>query len=120
MPALHPRLEDIVEVFDFYDEPVLFVCRNLVGGLFLAVLVDTRPRQKQWLCAPMSSARHDALRRGDIELRVAFLQSESQTVFRVTRAEMRETCDEVNSGELQDDELPLAGERLQQHSQRGV
>jgi hypothetical protein len=76
------RLEEL-EVFDYYDGPVLFSCRDLAGGLHLAVLTAEDEDGQEWLYAPMSQERYQHIRSGAINLHDAFAKSETGSVFRV-------------------------------------
>jgi hypothetical protein len=115
--ALMPRLDDIIEVFDFYDEPVLFVCRNPVGTAYLVMLADLQTDSKSWLCVPMSETRFRAVRRGDLDFYTAFRDSEARYAARVTRSAgfvgIIEEFEEVEIARLADDDLPAPGERVQ-------
>lgn len=65
----------ITEVFDFYDQPVLFIAE---GGLppdkYLVVLHDndTEANIETWLYVAVSQARLNALRDGAMDLHDAF------------------------------------------------
>jgi hypothetical protein len=116
MSAWQPQLDEVVEVFTFYDEPVLFVCRNILGSPFLTVLSDIQHESKTWICVPMSEARRAAVRRGDVDLYAAFRDSETHTVFRVTRRTKgngaAESYEELAASQVDNDALPLRGERV--------
>lgn len=116
MSALQPQLDEVVDVLLFHDEPMLFVCSNVVGTPFLAVLAEIQPDSKTWLCAPMSESRRAAVCRGELDLYDAFHDSETRTLFRVTRRlqdnVIRESFEEVAAAQVDDDELPLRGDRV--------
>jgi hypothetical protein len=116
MPQWQPQLDEVVEVFNFYDEPVLFVCRNIIGTPYLVVLSDIQQECKTWLCVAMSEARRAAVRRGDLDLYLAFRQSEGHLVTRVIRrlqgGKISESFEELAASQIEDEALPLPGERV--------
>lgn len=106
---------DLVEAYEFYDEPVLFICRDRTDLLYLAVLSDETPSHKTWLLTALSPRRFSQLRTGELDLYSAFADAERGQVY---RARLPRTPDDaptvewVPSTELTDKELPLVGERL--------
>jgi len=105
---------EIIEVYEYYDKPCLFSCRNAAGQIFLAVWVDETPDADKWLYVAMSSRRFEYIRSGGIDLHDAFLTAEDGFVFEIiishndTPAEVR-----IISGErLDEDSLPMPGEFL--------
>ena len=44
------RLE-ILETFEYYDQPVLFSCKNVAGHLYLVVAADENDQNETWLYA---------------------------------------------------------------------
>src|SRR5579859_3858887 len=73
----------VAEVFDFYDGPVLFVCRNVTDQLFLVVLEDEGETDNTWLYVALSLSRFNHIRSGAIDLHTAFSEAESGTMFEV-------------------------------------
>jgi hypothetical protein len=105
---------EIIEVYEYYDKPCLFSCRNAAGQIFLAVWVDETPDADKWLYVAMSSRRFEYIRSGGIDLHDAFLTAEDGFVFEIiishndTPAEVR-----IIPGErLDEDSLPMPGEFL--------
>ena len=43
---------EIVETYAYYDQPVLFSCRNAAGHLYLVVAADENNQYDTWLYAP--------------------------------------------------------------------
>ena len=48
---------EIIETYVFYDEPVLFSCRNESGQLYLGVFSDKTQNDETWLYARVSIDR---------------------------------------------------------------
>ena len=106
---------DVVEVYEFYDEPVLFACRDRTELLYLAVLSAETSDDKTWLLTAISARRFAQLRSGKLDLHSAFVDAERGQVFRVRlprNSGGTPTAEWVTSGDLSAAELPVAGERL--------
>lgn len=105
---------EIIEVYEYYDKPCLFSCRNSAGQIFLAVWVDETPNADKWLYVAMSSRRFEYIRSGGIDLHDAFLTAEDRFVF-VIIISHNNTPSEVTiipCERLDEDLLPMAGEFL--------
>lgn len=104
----------MVEVYDYFDGPRLFTCRNEAGRYFLGIWVDEAPGTETWLYVPMSQRRFFLLRHGKFELRRALTDAEDGFVFRVklTVRTGHSSLDAISSGSLTDDLLPEEGEYL--------
>ncbi len=105
----------ILEVYEFQDEPVLFAAIGDAGVVYLINLLDVDDDNYQWLAAPLSLGRFENVRTGKIELRRAFTQTEEGHVFILSHHGSRMPDDgvqQVPCSNLDDDQLPLTGERL--------
>lgn len=105
---------EIIEVYEYYDAPCLFACRNQSEHLFLAVWSEQTTEFGTWLYVPISQRRLENVRSGNIELRDAFLNAEDGFVYKVLIS-----CDGspdivnfISCGELIDDWLPMSDEFL--------
>lgn len=108
------RLE-IIEVYSFYDYPVLFSCRNISGHIFVAVLIDSLEDTDVWMYAPVSSSRFQDFRQGRFELRDVFTNSEDSFVYRVKtpyNSELNAVITIIYSNEISDEDLPYAGQLI--------
>ena len=76
------KLEPI-EVYEFYDQPLLFSCRNASGSIFLAVSIDENDDFETWLYVSMSPNRFRNVRSGAIDLHDAFADAEDGIVYEV-------------------------------------
>ena len=59
------RLE-IVETYTYYDQPVLFSCKDAAGNLYLAVAADEDDQFETWLYAKVSAERLNLIRSGQL------------------------------------------------------
>ncbi|MBK1718110.1 DUF6575 domain-containing protein [Thiocystis violacea] len=120
-----PQIGDmeLVEVCEFYDEPVLFVCRDLTELLYLAVLSEQTSDHKTWLLTALSPRRLAQLRSGEVDLYAAFKQAERGQVY---KARIARASDEspiatwIPCAQLTDEALPVPGEHLHSDPQTAV
>lgn len=105
---------EIGEVFEYYDRPCLFSCRDRVGQDYLALWVDESDDAEVWLYVAVSPSRLDALKAGDVELRNAFLLSEAGTVLVVkeSRDSQPRSIESITATEIPPEWLPKPGESL--------
>jgi hypothetical protein len=74
------RLE-ILEVYEYFDRPVLLALRSVSDATYLAVLVDTDNNVDRWLCVAVSRLRFEAVRSGGVDLRTGFGTPEDDRAF---------------------------------------
>ena len=112
--ATHLGKLKTIEVYVYVDRPCLFSCRNATGYLFLAVWVDETEVDNLWLYVPVSEARFQAIRTGEIDLHDAFLQSEDGFVYqvKVSRNDDPDRVQAISCNTLDRSWLPLADECL--------
>nr|WP_302597398.1 DUF6575 domain-containing protein [uncultured Cellulosilyticum sp.] len=98
----------IDEVFEFYDEPVLFSCKNVFGNIFLTVLIDFEDDYKQWLYLPISQARLIQAKKQLIDLHDLFCQPEDDLLWKVLEVRGEKICkaQQISKNDLQEDDLP--------------
>ncbi len=108
------RLE-LLEVYEEYDGPRLFACRNSAGQIYLAIWVEKSLDSDIWLYVPVSKQRLEYIRSGGIDLRDAFLASEDGFVFivKISILEDKASIEIKNSNELEDRWLPEANQYLE-------
>lgn len=106
---------EIIEVYDFYDKPVLFSCKNKSGLIFIVICVDSSDIAEVWLYAPMSSSRFQNVAQGKVELRDIFTNTEDGFVYQVEIYYEEETnvVKTVNCNEIPDEYLPGLGQVIQ-------
>lgn len=106
---------EIIEVYEYYDTPCLFSCRNASGHLFVAILTDQTKKFERWLYVSMSKRRFENIRASSIDIRDAFLKSEDGFVYEVL-INSDDSHDRVNiifCENLSDDWLPMPGEFIE-------
>lgn len=103
------------EVFDAFDGPRLFLCRNQLDQRYVGIYLGEDDQQRErWLYLPVSAARLGELRVGATDLRDAFQTSETHYVHetRVGLTGQDVSFESRLSSDLTEDELPAAGEHL--------
>ena len=108
------RLE-IVETYAYYDQPVLFFCKNSEGHLYLVVAADENDQYETWLYAKVSIERLNLVRSGAIDLHDAFADPGGGRLLQVQFSYDAPTSPEIESieaNQVSEDMLPLPGECL--------
>lgn len=107
------RLE-IVEIYDYYDQPVLFSCKNTLGDLYLVVAADENVQYETWLYAQVSVDRLNLIQSDTIDLHDAFADTEDGFVLQVKFPydETLPLTELVKSNQISEDMLPDPGEFL--------
>ena len=108
------RLE-IVETYEYYDQPVLFSCKNAAGQLYLVVAADETDQYETWLYAGVSAERLHLIRSGAIDLHDAFAGSEDGCLFQVRfsyNTPASPQIESIEANQLPEDMLPIRGECL--------
>jgi len=108
------RLE-IIEIYDYYDQPILFACKNAAGHLHLVVAADENDQHETWLYIRVSVERLNLIRSGAIDLHDAFADSEDGRLFQVKSPYDNSTSPQIEyleSNQIPEDMLPISGECL--------
>ena len=108
------RLE-ILETFEYYDQPVLFSCKNAAGHLFLGVAADENDQHETWLYVGVSEERLNLIRSGAIDLHDAFADPEDGFLVQAIvpyddRTPFR--FEPIQPDQISEDMFPVAGECL--------
>ena len=106
---------EIVEVYEYYDQPVLYSCKNASEHFYLVVAADENDKYVTWLCVAVSTERLNLIRSGKIDLHDAFADSENPYTIQVKvpydeHASVQ--IDWTQSSQISEDMLPMPGERL--------
>ena len=67
---------EIIEVYEYFNMPLLFSCKNLVGSFYIALCADDLPEHDMWLYTEMSLKRLNLLRFGLINVHDVFAKPE--------------------------------------------
>ena len=108
------RLE-IVEIYDYYDQPILFSCKNAAGHLYLVVAADENDQHEIWLYAGVSTERLNLVRSGAIDLHDAFAKPEGGFLLQATvpyEDQIPLRIEPIQPNPISEDMLPTTGERL--------
>ena len=108
------RLE-IVEVYEYYDQPVLYSCQNASGHFYLVVAAAEDAQSLTWLCVAVSTERLNLIRSGKIDLHDAFADSENPYAIQVKvpyEEHASVQTDFIQSNQIPEDMLPIPGECL--------
>ena len=106
---------EIVETYVYYDQPVLFSCKDAAGHLYLAVAADENNQHETWLYARVSVERLNLIRSGAIDLHDAFTDTEDDYLFQVRFPYDTPTSpqiESIKSNQVSEDMLPIPGECL--------
>lgn len=106
---------ELIEVYEYYDTPCLFSCRNASGHLFIAILFEQTKQLEKWLYTSMSQRRFENIRAGLIDIRDAFLTSEDGFVYEViiNSDNSSDRVEIIWCENLIDDWLPMPGEFIE-------
>ena len=106
---------EIVETYAYYDQPVLFSCKNAAGHLYLVVAADENDRHETWLYVGVSEERLNLIRSGAIDLHDAFADPEDGYLVQAIVPYDSQTeiqFDSIPPDQISEDMLPIPGERL--------
>jgi hypothetical protein len=101
-----------VEVFDYYDGPRFYSCRDTAGQLYLVYWVDESERGSSWLYLKVSHERYGAMRRGDLALSEVLSNPEEGIAFLVHTESSGFIVSQLTTDEIEPDWIPEASDRL--------
>lgn len=113
------ELLEIVKEYDYFNRSLLFSCRNSAGEIFLAVWVQETEDFEIYLSTPISQSRLEAVENGKIDVRDAFLKTESGIVYgvKIPHENSPDLIETIPGEKLNEEWLPKAGYRLNPNSQ---
>lgn len=107
---------EIVEVFTYYDGPLIFSARNEQNQWFLVIAADQDDTALTYLYAPLTEIHLRRVTSGRLPLRSAFLAPLRGTVFSVTvpttTADAELVVRELTVPEIPAEWLPSVGVRI--------
>ena len=105
---------ELIEVYEFYDQPILFSCRNASDAIFMGVFADEDDNFETWLYIGVSPHRFKQIRSGAIDLHDAFSEVEGGVIFqiKVPHDEQDPVSIPISAAQIPDDMLPLPGESI--------
>lgn len=104
----------IEEVFDYYDQPILFTC-SYAAQQYLVVFISDGREIEKWLFSPITPEILEMTKNNRIDLQTAFLRASGGTVYIVgvnKKTSQFVSIEERPVGGLTEEELPLSGEYL--------
>lgn len=103
---------ELIEVYEFYDQPILFSCRNASDAIFMGVFAAEDDNFETWLYVGVSPHRLNQIRSGAIDLHDAFFEVEDGIIYqiKVFPDEQMPLSMPIPASEIPDDILPLPGE----------
>lgn len=111
LAALLPGLTP-VEVFDFYDGPRFYSCRDVVGQLYVVYWIDEGDDKTSWLYFRVSPERYTSLKQGFVTIAFALSNPEEGYAFVVHITSDGVSIDEVQAEQIDPEWLPPIDERL--------
>lgn len=109
----------LIDVYEYYDFPSLFLCRNASGLNYLALSVDEDESGESltWLYLPVSGDRLKRICTGTISLHNAFKNAEDEFVFKVNTfwSKQRDTAEQVVCQDIDEEFLPAPEIKLSVH-----
>ena len=106
---------EIVEVYEYYDQPVLYSCKNASGHFYFVVAAAEDDHFLTWLCVAVSTERLNLIRSGKIDLHDAFADSENPYAIQVKvpyKEHASVQTDFIQSNQISENMLPMPGECL--------
>ena len=94
---------EIVEIYDYYNVPILFSCRNSASYLYIVIFADHLPEYEMWLYAEVSPMRLNRIRSGVVNLHDAFAEPETGRLLKAMIP--HSNSDEFESGYVTPDQL---------------
>jgi len=118
--SFDPQFTDLgkletIEVYEYYDRPLLFSCKNVLGHVYVALLVDENDESEIWYYVGVSKTRFDHIRTGGIDLRTTFAEPEEGVVIQVEIGRIdnqKISVTRVSMAQVKDEFLPAPGEFL--------
>lgn len=101
----------IQETLIWYDSPQLFVARDQVGGLYVALAIDEGDGAGKYIAVAISLKRLLLLKAGKKELREIYAEPEIRSWFEIASLNDKQTTAEIIPGltALPDEWLPAPG-----------
>lgn len=96
----------VEEIFLYYEEPLLFSCKNLFGHIFLVNCIDLDEDNKSWLFLPITPIKLEHVKKNRISLHDAFIEPEANFLWLVKKSNSRASAVRINPQDLSTDDLP--------------
>lgn len=107
IPSLTPY-----EIFDYYDGPRFYSCRDVVGQLFIVYWVEEGDGTSSWLYLRVSQDRYSALKNGSITIASSLSQPEEGFAYLVKTFSNYFSVEELDQTKILVEWLPEASDVL--------
>ena len=94
---------EIVEIYDYFNVPILFSCRNAASHLYIVLFADYSPEYETWLYVEVSLMRLNLIRSGKVNLHDAFSKPEMGRLLKAMIP--HNNSEELNSEYITPDQL---------------
>lgn len=105
-----PNEDSKIEIYEYYDIPLIYSYRSILGNAVIAYLADIDDDYTQhWIYSPVSESTRSSLARGKIPVKTAILNSINGTSYFVIepgKPDIEERYMQVESKRITDDLLP--------------
>jgi hypothetical protein len=102
----------ILEVFDYFDGPKFYSCKDLVGQLYLAYWIDQTALESSWLYVKVSLERYISFTAGGVSAAYAFMSPEDKRAYVVTSTGDQLKVTPISSVDISLEWLPPEEERF--------
>lgn len=109
----------IHEIYMYYDEPLIFTCKNKAMSIYFFLLVDSSNLERSWIMTPISEAKLQEVLADRCELRAIFTSPEVDEVIHIVDDSEGVRFGALRKDELSDDMLPLPETYLNCPSREG-
>jgi hypothetical protein len=101
-----------IEVFDYYEGPRFYSCRDLAGQLYLIYWVDESDAGASWLYVRVSQERYSAMRRGVISISNVLASPEDHTAMVVITRGVNFDVQPISAAQIDPEWLPDSSRKL--------
>ena len=96
---------EIVEVYDYYNFPLLFSCKNDTGKKYIAFIADELSGHEMWLYVEVSFKRLDMIKSGSVSLHDTFSKPEKGRLLKAMIPHYNNKSAEFSSEYVTPDQL---------------
>lgn len=96
---------EIVEIYDYFNVPILFSCRNAASHLYIVLFADHLPEYETWLYVEVSLTRLNLIRSGKVNLHDAFSKPEMGRLLKAMIPHNNSVSGELNSEYITPDQV---------------
>lgn len=92
---------ETIEEYAYFNRPLLLSCYNSAGEIFFATWIKETDEFELYYCISVSKQRLEAIEKGEISVRDAFLKAEKGTFYEAT-VPFEDECDRVREISLEE------------------